>query len=447
MMLNEKKAKTTDNVLAVIIDKINSFLGPKLRSNLTWIVFDSFIRLGVGFFVGVAISRYLGPEQFGSYSYVLALVTVFSVTSKIGLDNVIVRELAKGCEDSNYVLGSSFLLKIIGGVVSAAGMVACVYFLREKDTQVFNFAVIGSFCLLFQAFDVISFLFQARSDNKSIVIFRLYAFVISTFIKLFLLYYKATVVWFVLIFSFENFLNYLSILYLYKKCSGIVGPWLISKSMCKRFFVDSYPLALSALVGVLYLRLDQFMLESFSGVKELGIYVVAVKIAEIFYILPMAISTIAFPIIVKAQENETIYFEKLRKYYALMAFLGYIVAVPISIASKWLIINVYGNEYIDAAKVLSVLVWGGVFINLGIARTSYLLTANKTKKHFLINCIGFLVAFLMNYSLLPSYGAFGAAISSCVSYWVVSHGSCFLFPSLRHTGIMLTKALFYPKFW
>ena len=37
--------------------------------------------------------------------------------------------------------------------------------------------------------------------------------------------------------------------------------------------------------------------------------------------------------------------------------------------------------------------------------------------------------------------------ASLVAYWFAAHGSCFLFRKLRPTGLMLTKAMLYPRVW
>jgi O-antigen/teichoic acid export membrane protein len=46
----------------------------------------------------------------------------------------------------------------------------------------------------------------------------------------------------------------------------------------------------------------------------------------------------------------------------------------------------------------------------------------------------------LNYILIPKYGAVGATVATVISYWFVTHGSCFFHKSLHRTGAMITKA-------
>ena len=47
--------------------------------------------------------------------------------------------------------------------------------------------------------------------------------------------------------------------------------------------------------------------------------------------------------------------------------------------------------------------------------------------------------------LIPRPGGVGAAIASSVACWLAVHGACFLYPPLRRTGRMLTRALVFPR--
>ena len=69
---------------------------PELRKilvNMNWLFLDKVIQMGVAFFVGVWVIRYLGPERYGILSYALAFTALFGVLSKLGLEAILVREL------------------------------------------------------------------------------------------------------------------------------------------------------------------------------------------------------------------------------------------------------------------------------------------------------------------------------------------------------------------
>ena len=62
----------------------------KVAGNTFWLLADRVVRLGVGLLVGVWVARYLGPERFGQFSYVVAFVTLLGTAVAAGTDGVVI---------------------------------------------------------------------------------------------------------------------------------------------------------------------------------------------------------------------------------------------------------------------------------------------------------------------------------------------------------------------
>jgi O-antigen/teichoic acid export membrane protein len=142
-----------------------------------------------------------------------------------------------------------------------------------------------------------------------------------------------------------------------------------------------------------------------------------------------------------------LFMERMLQYYKFMAFLGYIVAVPTSLVAGWLIPLIFGSAYEKAVPMLLVLVWGGVFINLINARSYFLTAMNWTRLHLVIDVLGCLANISLNIYLIPVYGGTGAAVASVLCYFFTAYILCFAFKPLRETGVIMTRAMLYPKFW
>jgi O-antigen/teichoic acid export membrane protein len=227
-----------------------------------------------------------------------------------------------------------------------------------------------------------------------------------------------------------------------------LGLWRSSAARAASLMKDSWPLIFSGIVTKIYMRIDQVMLREMVSPEEVGIYSASVRIAEVWYFIPMALSASVVPNIIQAKvESDELFFGKLQKFYNVMAFIGYVVAIPVCLLSQWLVELLFGAPYARAGLMLALLVWGGMFVNLGIARSAFLTTMNWTKVHFFTVFLGAVVNVLLNLLLIPHYGGMGAVIASCVAYWLAGHGSCYLYRPLFKTGNMLTRAIIYPRFW
>src|SRR5258706_14456065 len=86
----------------------------KYVENAFWLIFEKCFSLFVGMVVGIYVARYLRPESYGLLNYALSFVSIFSAFSTLGLDQIIVRELAKAPGRKDELLGTGFILKVAG---------------------------------------------------------------------------------------------------------------------------------------------------------------------------------------------------------------------------------------------------------------------------------------------------------------------------------------------
>lgn len=416
-------------------------------SNTGWLFAEKMVRMGVGLFVGVWVARFLGPEQFGYLSFALAFVSLFSAIAGLGLDGIVIRDLVREPSRRDEILGTAFLMKFLGGGVTFLATLAAIRLLRPGDALSFSLVGITAAGMIFSAFDTIDFAFQAQVRSKFSVFAKSSAFLIVSIVKIVMIFMKSSLVAFACAGLAEIVIGSAGMIAAYRVSGQHIRMWRNDIPCAKRMFRDSWPLILSGIAIMVYMRIDQVMIGEMVGAEEVGIYSVAVLLVEAWYFLPMIVVSSVFPSIVEAWESdEQVFYERLQKLYNFLAFMAYAIAIPVTVISSWAINTLYGSAYIKAGPMLAVLIWSLLFTNLGVARSTFLTTMNWTKVHFLTVAIGALINVLLNYVLIPKYGGMGAVIASCVAYWFSSHGACFVYKPLHRTGLMLTKAIVYPKF-
>ena len=106
----------------------------KIVHNIGWLFFDKILRMGVGFFVGVWIVRYLGPEQFGLLSFATAFVGLFGAFATLGLQGIVVRDIVRNPDCAPETLGTSAFLQFIGGVAAYLIVLVAITYLRPDDS-------------------------------------------------------------------------------------------------------------------------------------------------------------------------------------------------------------------------------------------------------------------------------------------------------------------------
>jgi len=417
-------------------------------SNTGWQFADNILRMGVGLLVGIWVARYLGPEQFGSLSYALALAALFSTFAMLGLDDIVVRDLVRDPEGKDVTLGTAFTLKIFGGSIAFLAALGTILMLRPADELSHWLVGIIAAGSIFQVFNIIDFWFYSQVSAKYIVLARNAAFLICSVLKIVFILTAAPLIAFAWVTLLEVVIGAAGLIIAYRTKGNRFGRWRFELARAQSLMRDCWPLIFTGVAATIYLRIDQVMLGELAGSEEVGVYSVAVRMVEVWVFIPTAVYWSVFPAIVEAKaQSEELFYNRLQLFYNSMALVAYGIAIPITFLGEWLVSVLYGEAYARGGVLLVFLIWTNVFTSLEMARSSLLMTMNWTRIYLVIVLMGAVLNVGLNYFLIPQFGGMGAVISSLVSYWFVAHGSCFLFRPLRKTGLMLTKALVYPKVW
>jgi O-antigen/teichoic acid export membrane protein len=431
------------NILKKIVQLKHHSGFRKYFANTSWLLIERALRMAVSLFVSIYVVRYLGPERFGLLSYALSFVGIFVVLATLGLDEVVVRELIKTPEQREKILGSSFLLKLVGTLLMWAAILVAIP-LTENDLQTNILIIIIAFGSVFLAFNVIDLNFQAKVKSKYVVHAQFVQLIISSIVKIILVVNEAPLILFASVFSLDVIVLAMGLVFAYLYNGDNIFSWKWSFETSKYLLHDSWPLILAGVVISVYMKIDQVMIKEMLGAKEVGLYAAAVKLSEAWYFLPMAIASSLFPAIINAKVyQKEVYYQRLQKLYDLMVWIAIAIALPISILSSWIVELLYGNEYLESSSVLNIHIWSGIFIFLGVASSKYLIAENYIKKTFYRTFVGALLNIIMNYYLIGTMGIKGAAISTFVSHFFAAYFYDLLDKDLRKMFILKTKSLFF----
>lgn len=416
----------------------------KILGNLGWLFAERLLTMIVAFGVGVYVIKYLGPENFGKLSYSTSFVALFGAISGLGLNGIVVRNLVQEEKANPEILGTAFLLKLMASfaTIILIGW-ANWWFNSQADTRFMVFVI--AFGLLFSAFDVIEFWFQSQVLSGIIAIARSVQLILNSLVKVLLVAFQLPLMAFVWLLLTDQFIKMLGMLWVYYQQNQHLMQWRFNWSKGIEMLTDSWPLMLTAVTITIYMKIDQLMLGNMASIKAIGNYSVAVVFSEIWYFIPMAVCSSVFPAIVRAkQRSKSECYARLQQLYDTMAWLAILIAVPMTIFSVPLIVNLLGQEYAEAGKILAWHIWAGPFVFLGVGRSYWLVAENMNRFHFLSTALGAVVNIGLNFLLIPPYSGVGAAIATAISQALACYFSMLLYPATFEMGLMLTKALFIP---
>lgn len=415
----------------------------KIVDNISWLFFDKILRMGVGLFVGVWIARYLGPEQFGLLSFAIAFVGLFSAIASLGLQGIVVRDIVRNPNCAFETLGTSAFLQLMGGFVAYLLILVAIVYLRPDDTITRTIVAILGFTILFEASKVAVFWFESQVQSKYVVWVQNGVFLIFAAIKVLLILQQASLIAFVWATLAEAVLVAIILLVVMSKLSLSLVKLRVSAERIKSLLKDCWPLLLSGMFLMVQARIDQIMLGQMVGDIEVGYYSVALRIIETAALAAMILQSSFAPSIISSKKiSQKLYQERLKAFYKLNVIVAIFIATPIAILSPWIIRLLFGDAYMPAAVIMSIMTIRLFFGHMGVARSIYLLNENLLKFSSLTMILGTVTNIILNYIMIPVYSGVGATIASLVSFFVTIFLIDIFYLKTRSNAIIMAKSIF-----
>jgi len=409
--------------------------------NTSWLVAEKILRIVVGLFVGIWVARYLGPEQFGLFSYAQSFVGLFTAIATLGLDSIVIRELVKNKNKRDVLLGTAFRLKLIGALLVLI-LLAITVKLSHQDTLTTLLVFVIASATIFQSFNVIDFYFQSKVLSKYIVYANIVSLLISSLIKVVLILNEAPLLYFAYVILFDSFILASGFLYVYRVNKCYTNSWRFDANVALSLLKDSWPLIFSGVVLMIQARIDQVMIKEMIGSIEVGYYSVAMRLIEVLAFAPMLIKSSLYPLIQEGKNHSIkLYESRLLNFYRLNFILFLVFAIPIFLLSENIVVLLYGVDYQPAGVLLAMLSVRLFFANMGVARGSYLLTENLMKFSFLTMVLGTFTNIGLNYVWIPSFGAEGAIAASIVSFFVTIFLVDILYSKTRNNVLLQLRSM------
>jgi PST family polysaccharide transporter len=378
--------------------------------NSAWLIADKVMRLGLGLLVWVWLARYFGPATFGVWNYAMAFAALYGAVTSLGLDGIVVRELARDNADAGAIMGTVLGMRLVAAVIAAAAAIGAAASSHSGEWLPVLLVALNCVVFILQSSQVLDFHFQARMRARPSVLAGNVAFLFTTIARLVLLAMHAPIEWFGVSLVFECALSAFLLCRAYRADTDANLRWRFDLSLGRKLLRESWPLLLSGMAVMLYMRLDQVMLAAMVGEAAVGQFAAALRLAEVWYFIPAAIMTAAFPVLIKKKaESAHEYQSYIQSLYDGMAWLGLSVAVTTSLMGPWIVRLLYGPEFAEAAGILAVQAWAGVAVAMSYVHGRWLLAEGLQKYNLLYTLIAASTNVALNLVLIPRYGAIGAA--------------------------------------
>lgn len=397
------------------VTKFLDLLKSKSMSNAPWMLAEQIIKMFSSIFVSIYIARYLGPERYGVLSYVIAFVAVFYPIAQMGMSSILIRELVNFPDNKKKIMSTSFYLVVLSSIFVFL-LVNILSLILNKSDLIKFFILIYSVGVLFKPFDIIDFSFQANFNVKFVTKAKSLSIILMSIVKLALIYFNCSLEFFIYAYALDFILLalFLCLTHFLKKEYNFFSRW--DSKIVKKLFASALPMMLASFSVVLYMKMDQLMIKSLLGNKELGLYSSSVKLYDSFLGFMLTLTMALLPMIIKLKTvSNKKYKEGLIKLFSFVFWFNNAVALIVTLFKSYIVKLLYGNDYIESQYVLAIIFWSAGLSSVGSVTARYFTVENMEMKMFKRTLLSLLINLFLNYILIPIYGIEGSAVATIIT--------------------------------
>lgn len=412
----------------------------KVIKNAGWIIICRVIQAVLQLVVSMLTARYLGPSNYGLINYAASLVTFVVPVMQLGLNSILVQEIIEHNAPDGEIMGTALVMNFVSAITCIIGVIAFVSIANAGERMTMIVCSLYSILLVFQAFEVFQYWFQAKLLSKYTSIISLVAYFIVSIYKVWLLIYSKSVCWFAVSNALDYLLIAVGLIIIFKRLTH--AQLSFSKQTAFRMIGKSRYYIVSALMVTVFAQTDRIMLKIMINDSATGFYSAAVACAGMTSFIFSAVIDSARPLILESKKsNNRSYEDNLIGLYSIITYLALAQSIAITIFAKYIVQVLYGSDYAASVPALQLVVWYTTFSYMGSVRNIWILAENKQKYLWIINLSGASINVFLNYLFIPNWGIMGASFASLVTQFFTNFIISYLIGPIKYNNTLFLKGL------
>ncbi|WP_286876895.1 MULTISPECIES: flippase [Pantoea] len=388
----------------------------KLRNSM-WMIAEKLIAVFGLIFVTSYVAKYVGPTTFGIISLSMLIFQFLQSIAVMGSDVILLKRIAQNHRSGIRLMMAAGLLVL--GVYSVLAISGMLIMKAEWSPDAVVFICAAALACLFSALDLVNIYNEAMLNARLNVIANVIGLAISLSARFLISWLELDPHYLAIPIVLATLIPFVIKLALFTRQHRHEPlPALRQLKQYSRYMVASgMSLVISAIAVGIYTRVNQVSVSYFLGVKEAGIFSVALTLSTAWVFLPAALLASFYPAFF-AERNRERAIVKAQQLHLLVIGVSALVIVAIWLLSGWFIGHFYGAAYLDAVAPTLLLSVGAMCGVLSSVMDRFIVKYNGyrflIKKTFAVLVICLISSLL----LVPHYGLTGAALSVVITEFV-----------------------------
>lgn len=396
-----------------------SNLGLKqLGKNISFTLNRQLLTALLSFLTVILIARSFGPEGNGIYQMVILLPTMIITLINLGIGPATVFYVARKDYHIKTIIKGNLILGLVISAIACLIALFAVLVLGEKifpDIPRMLLLIIITVIpvLLIQSYMLT--IFQGLQDFKVFNMISIIPQAVTLLTVVIALWILGGGVEFVVVaYIVGNIVALIMSLYYLRNYISLKT--IFDKSYVKNVLNYGWKAHLGNILAFLNYRVDMFLINGFLNPGAVGLYSIAVHIAERLWMLSQAVSTVLLPRISELKDDEESRRQitpLISRWVLIITALGSLVLV---IIVPYLIPLLFGEEFVGAIVAFQIMLPGIVLGSASRVLSNDIAARGRPEINMYLGFVVITVNVIGNLILIPIMGIKGAALATTISY-------------------------------
>src|SRR5215813_5760363 len=390
-----------------------------LSRNIKLVFSTNFLMLSSGVVTSLLSAWALGPEGRGDLMVVLMWPAIFSMTAQIGLPQAYRYWTAKRPECVSGLYSNAIVFTLVVGLLTLAFAELLIpHLIGHRSPEVLRLARV--YLLTIPALmltDLTRSLLEGARRFTWVGVLRLILFGVQLVSYIGLWSIKRLTVesaTYTMVAAVVASLV-LSLIAVWRELRPNWGPKLADLGMTLRYGIRDYPGVLTEFVNW---RLDLIMLVGIASSTDIGLYVVALRLADITSVLASSVSDALMPEVAATKESDRATL-MLTRSLRLTTLAHALVLIPLWILAPFILRFAYGESFVEVAEVWRLLMFASLVWSAGAVVISGLNGLGHPGLSTIARIAAACVMVVTLLAWLPTRGIEGAALANIAGYSVM----------------------------
>ena len=394
-----------------------------------------------GFVISVLTARILGAEGRGDFALILSTSNFLALLLGMNLSTTIVHVVSSNRTPLRETINSISLITIILVIICLLTLLFFPFkkfdFLLPESRNPFYTKVVllVMFITATSGLLINSFLNGKKLfPQQQKLYFLLVPVTLGIYIALYATQSKLSFSSFIIYYVVITSLQVLGGYYLYVR--HVRPPFkftFLDTIQLKYIFAYSLTAYIANLFQFLSYRMDFWFVNYYNGSTQLGVYSLAVSLAQMLWLLPQAIATIFLAY--SGSGNHDIVVNQTNALTRIALSVLVIAGTILFVVMGFIIPFFYGTEFSDTVFLFRLLLLGIIPFSITTIIASYFAGKGKIRVNMYGGILGFIFCLCFDIVLIPIYGTKGAAIATVISYCASTIYTIFVYIRSSHSSL------------